>query len=887
MDKQLRILFVQDSDKEVQPLLEELQQGEYEVSWERVYSRSMAKSALSSQEWDVVIASHEMARLSSLDILKILREKSLNTPFIIVSEYLEEGSVVNAIKAGAQDFVLKSNLTRLLSVIENCLQNTNNKPQPPSSNHSLHISDERLKLALEGNNTGLWDWNLQTGEIHFSPQWGKMLGYEPGELEPTIRSWHQLVHPDDIVDVQRQLEEHLEGNSAYYETEHRIRSKQGEWIWIQDRGRVVERDGEDRPLRVIGTYMDISPKKLAETPLYRKTAEFETIFRAIPDAVIFASANREIIMVNPAFTRLFGYKPDEVYGKKSAFLYADKKDFEKLEKVRSNEDAEKKVDLHETRYKKKNGEMFICETVGTPVKDAQGHTIGFVYIIRDISRRQKAEKAQQESEEKFRNLLEAAPQAILVTNEEGEIVIVNAMAEKLYGYDRKTLIGQTVEMLIPERLRGKHIEHRSDYITNPRSREMGMNLNLHSINKEGIEFPVEVSLSYIKIDGKTYVMSFITNISDRKKMEDILRESESSYRRMFEEDLTGNFVMTPEGKFLNCNLAFARIFGFSSVEEAKKTNFFSMHADPQFKSSFLDLLGTKKKLEFHEIELRHQDGRVIYIVENVIGMFDEKGKLEKIRGYLFDDTRRREIESQFMQAQKMESLGMLAGSIAHDFNNLLSVISANSEILLMKMDSEDPLRKSAEQIKQTSRQAAILTNQILTFSRKQVVQPRVIDLNKVVENVSKILLRLIGKDIEMKTVLNPNLGKVKIDPVQIEQIIINLAVNARDAMPGGGKLTIGTNNVVLDDEMAKKHIDAHPGHYALVAVSDTGTGMDARTRERIFEPFFTTKKKGKGTGLGLATVYGIVKQNKGFIDVYSELGKGSIFKIYLPAREEE
>jgi signal transduction histidine kinase len=197
------------------------------------------------------------------------------------------------------------------------------------------------------------------------------------------------------------------------------------------------------------------------------------------------------------------------------------------------------------------------------------------------------------------------------------------------------------------------------------------------------------------------------------------------------------------------------------------------------------------------------------------------------------------------------------------------------------------LRKAAEQIKQTSRQAAILTNQILTFSRKQAVMPRLIDLNAVVENVGKILLRLIGKNIEMKTVVNPTLGKVKMDPVQIEQIIINLAVNARDAMPDGGKLTIGTNNVTLDEETAKQHIDARPGPYVLLAVSDTGTGMDAKTRDRIFEPFYTTKKKGKGTGLGLATVYGIVKQNKGFIDVSSELGKGSIFKVYLPIQDGE
>jgi PAS domain S-box-containing protein len=634
MGKQLRILFAQDSEEEVLALLEELRHGGYEVSWERVYSRSLTKSALSRREWDVVIASYEMSRLSSLDILEILREKGLATPMVIVSEYLEEESVVNAIKSGAQDFVLRSNLTRLLSVIENCLQNTNNKPLRNSSNHSSDISGEHLMLALEGNNAGLWDWDIQTGKIHFTPPWENMFGYEAGELDPDIHSWHRLVHPDDIVDVQRVLEEHLEGQSVYYETEHRIRSKQGEWIWIQDRGRVVERNSEGRPLRVIGTYMDISSKKRAESSVHLKSLEFETIFRAIPDAVVFASSSREIIMVNPAFTRLLGYKPDEVYGKKSAFLYAERKDFEELKNV----DAIEKFDLREIRYKKKNGEVFACEAVRTPVNDAQGTTIGFVEIIRDISRRQKAEKGSQKSEKQFRYLLEAAPQAILVTDEKGKILLANVMAEKLYGYNRNALIGQPVEMLIPERLQDKHIQHRLDYMRKPRSRKMGTNLNLTSINKEGTEFPVEVSLSYIKIEGKTYVMSFITNISDRKKIGDAQQESGTSYLRLFEEDLTGNFVMTPDGKLLTCNLTFARIFGFASAKEAKKTNFFSLHADPQFKSSFLKLLNEKKRLEFHEIELRHQEGRTIYIVENVIGLFDEKGKLEKIRGYFFDGT---------------------------------------------------------------------------------------------------------------------------------------------------------------------------------------------------------------------------------------------------------
>lgn len=892
MKKTLYVLFVLDSDEEIAPLEKELRRGNFVFSWERAYSPATMSTALSRQNWDIVISDLELFRITGQDVLKILHDHKKGIPVIIIAEYLEEDEIVSILKAGAQNFILKSNLTRLLPVVERCLEAKRySRPAKPThksnNNHSDTISDDELKLALEGNNAGLWDWNVRTGKIHFSPQWEVMLGFEPGEFKPDMNSWEKLIHPEDRIEVRRVLNEHLEGRSTYYETEHRVKSKSGEWIWIQGRGRVVERDGKGKPKRAIGTYMDISSRKIAEATLYRKTAEFETIFKAIPDAVIFSNAAQEIIMVNPAFSKMFGYRPEEVSGRKGDFLYADKKDFTAQEIIRINLKTKEKLEPYEVKYKKKSGEYLITETVSTSVNDVQGRIIGYINIIRDISIRKKTQEALKESEEKFRTLLEAAPQAILVTDDEGKMVITNAMVEKLYGYERNELIGQPVEILIPLRFHEKHILHRAEYMKSPRSRQMGSDLELYSIRKDGNEFPVEVSLSYIRVDGKSYVMSFITDITDRKQMEDILRDSEANYRRLFEEDLTGNFIMTPDGNLLTCNLSFARIFGFASVEEAKEANFFSLHSDPEFKTSYLNLLQKKKKLEFHEIEFKHRDGRTIYVVENVVGIFDKDGKLEKVRGYLFDDSKRREIESQIVQGQKMESLGTLAGSIAHDFNNLLSVISANSEILLMKMNSEDPLRKAAEQIKQTSRQAAILTNQILTFSRKQAVMPRLIDLNAVVENVGKILLRLIGKDIEMKIVVNPALGKVKMDPVQIEQIIINLAVNARDAMPGGGKLTIGTNNVTLDEETAKQHIDARPGLYVLLAVSDSGTGMDIKTRERIFEPFFTTKKKGKGTGLGLATVYGIVKQNKGFIDVSSELGKGSVFKVYLPIQNDE
>ena len=378
-------------------------------------------------------------------------------------------------------------------------------------------------------------------------------------------------------------------------------------------------------------------------------------------------------------------------------------------------------------------------------------------------------------------------------------------------------------------------------------------------------------------------------ITERKKAEDDLFASETRYRRLFESAKDGILILDARtGQVVDANPFLLTLLGYSHAEVLGKTLWdLGPFKDVAASRDSFRELQAKDYVRYEDLPLEAHDGRIVNVefVSNVYWVRETRViqcNIRDITERKRTEEHRRKLELQLQVSQKMEAIGLLAGGIAHDFNNLLSVILGYTEMAVRSLRDGDPLKDDLLEVRKAGDRAAALTRQLLAFGRKQLLQPVQLNLNQVAEDVEKMLRRILGEDIDFVQVLAPDLGVVRADPGQIEQVLMNLVVNARDAMVDGGKLTIETSNVDLDEDYAAEHMGVKPGPYVRLAVTDTGCGMDEQTKAQLFDPFFTTKEKGKGTGLGLSTVYGIVKQSGGTIWVYSELGMGSTFKIYLP-----
>jgi hypothetical protein len=517
----------------------------------------------------------------------------------------------------------------------------------------------------------------------------------------------------------------------------------------------------------------------------------------------------------------------------------------------------------------------------------------FTGIARDISERKRAEEALRESEERFRNLFENARDSVFTCDLNGSFTSLNVAGEQLTGYTREeALQSNFARTVAPEYL---HVAR--EMLTRKASGDVASTYELEIITKQGQRVLVEVSSRTLFESGQPIgVQGSVRDITARKRDEEALRKSEEQYRILFDRNPQPMWAYDLKTlAFLAVNDAAVRHYGYSR-ECFLAMTVDAIHPHEDVPALMSEVSGIDGLCQLGEWRHCNSVGEIINveITANVIDFANRKAGLvlvNDITAHKIAEQALHNSQAQLQQSQKLEAIGQLAGGVAHDFNNLLTAIGGYSDLTLRRLSDDDPLRDNLIEIKKATNRAASLTRQLLAFSRKQILEPKVLDLNTVVNDMSKMLRRLIGEDVELVTELASELGKVKVDPGQIEQILMNLVVNARDAMPHGGTVTIETQDVALDDSYAFHHVPVQPGNYTMLAISDTGMGMDKETQLHVFEPFFTTKPAGKGTGLGLSTVYGIVKQSGGYVWVYSEVGSGSVFKVYLPrvasSREEK
>jgi len=500
-------------------------------------------------------------------------------------------------------------------------------------------------------------------------------------------------------------------------------------------------------------------------------------------------------------------------------------------------------------------------------------------------------------------LLEAIPDAIVAVNRQGVILQANSQTEDMFGYPREELIGQRIEILVPDRYREQHLRHRDHFIDQPKTRRMGPGLGLWGRRRDGSEFPVEISLSPVPTDNGIVVLSAIRDVSDRKQIEEQLRRAndelaERKNRQLWEYqnrlalivDSSQDAIIGKDldGIITHWNKGAENIYGYKAEEIIGKSITMLAPADRQDEiPKILESISNGQRLEHFETVRVTKDGRQLNISISISPIHNAAGVIVGASTIARNITAQKKAEDQLRQSQKMEAVGRLAGGIAHDFNNILGIITMCAELLRGHVTSEELPLELIAHIRDASKRGASLTRQLLAFSRKQPTQSKVLDLNDRLKEVGKLLRPLMGDDVNILLLPRSELAFVQADPGQLDQIVLNLAVNSRDAMPRGGKFVIETATAEFDDEFVRQHPPMKPGRYVMLAVSDNGSGMDAATVSHIFEPFFTTKEIGKGTGLGLATVYGIVQQSGGHIWVYSEPGRGTTFKVYLPCADDK
>ena len=639
------------------------------------------------------------------------------------------------------------------------------------------------------------------------------------------------------------------------------------------------------PDTVVVHAQDLTAGEVTQAALARSEENYRTLVESSLQGITIYQDGR-IVFANQAAAELTGRTVDQLLAmpREELFLVVHPDDRGRVVQwIEDQRQGRSAPGRRQYRALHRDGSVRWIESMVWPVE--YGGRPALMSVAVDVTERRQAEQALRASEERYRAIVETEPQCVKVLAADGTLVDMNPAGLRMIEADSVDQVrGRDMAELVAPPYRQAFRELHGRVMAGG-----GGTLQFELLGLKGARRWLETHAVPLRDpDGRvTRLLGITADITERKRAEDELRRSESRYRSLVRSALYGIYRSTVDGRLLEANPALVAMLGYASEGELLSVDWArDVYQDAAERARLVAESRDADRISGVEVGWKRKDGTPITVRLSGRVVRDQSGIPAEYEVIVEDVTAQRALEAQFRQAQKMEAIGQLAGGVAHDFNNLLTAILGSADLLLLDLPAEDPRREDLLAIREAGERAASLTRQLLAFSRRQVLQPRVIDLNQVLGGMEKLLPRIIGETIQLDVVRGDGLARVNADRSQIEQVILNLAVNARDAMPEGGRLRIETANAVLDAAFVQHHAGAVPGPHVRLSVTDTGQGMDEATRARVFEPFFTTKEPGKGSGLGLATVYGIVKQSEGYIWVRSEPGRGTTFDIYLPSVEQ-
>jgi len=738
-----------------------------------------------------------------------------------------------------------------------------------AAEQALKESQDRFRAVFEGAGIGITIVDPENVFVSCNEAIERFLGYSRDEL--FVMTLADVSHPKDYAEVLELKRRMIETGQPVGVLENRYLRKDGSLVW----GRLTLSlllDEQGSLQFIVAMVEDITRRRQSEA----KMRLSDSILQSVGNLVVVADETGEIRYVSPSVRRILGLDPHECLEDGWWRLTVSDPEEREREQTLVASKAAGREPLGDSPY-----ERVVVDVRGQQRRlewtDSQGPYNLLIRVAHDVTERKAAEEALREREDRFRAVAESAVDSILVADAQGRIVFCNHAAEQVFGYSRTEMQQLPIAQLIPG----------PEQPTAPMDLS-GSIIEAMGRRRDGSTLPVEMSVGSWDVQGQQFFSRVIRDITERKRAEAALQESASSLRALIDHALYGIYRSSPEGRFLAANPALVEMLGYDDEAEVLKLDMANdVYARAAERARLVREFSSADRIDGVEATWRRQDGSLFSVRLSGRPVRDTNGRVQHFEMVAEDITERRALENQLRHAQKMEAVGQLTAGIAHDFNNILTAILANTELLQESLPPEQAeVLQDVDEIGKAARRATDMIKQLMTFGRREQLDRSPLDLSQFVRQVSTMLRRLLPENIEIRLETG-NAGFAHANPSAMEQILLNLATNARDAMPEGGVLRIETRHAALDEQYRTTHGWGVPGEYECLSVSDTGTGMDARTRERIFEPFFTTKPQGQGTGLGLAMVYGLVKQHAGYINVYSEPALGTTFRIYVPTSTEE